>query len=754
MVDVVSAETGAAVQHFRQPSLLGKARSGGDTTAISCIGWGLNFIDVDSIKRKTAADGTDAQDLRTGRTTDDWDEVKSAATLDDFLERIPDAGKVQIPLDLPEQLARLDITTSLVKLPPLPLLPPAAYKGGIHPTAELFSSQVSLDAAVSANGAQSPINSLEALLLAQDNGAIRLITYDTLNIGEVTLPAQWKMTKINFKHCASHPYSSTYMLLLEYSTGSGATRTALVPLSLRFLHSSGSQLYIIESKTAQLDVMVQYISETLNGIHYHWKHAKELPTRFMDNVNEELAEKQNPNLVQSLFHLAATGDCPPVLREWLVDILAERGHKRWDHSIMHGYTKVRELAHECLLPALDRCAAIINHLRGLAIYYENSKIFDVDATVFDAILNIIRCMRLLAHHVLLFCSQETEQFVMFSKWLRHEIDVQAAESPPNPNEEVESAIDIDFSLLLPYIQGALEKSKLDPFVMREQEMAKVEPSANMFDNLVSSLQSFKAGDEMQDELINLNAFHASWLDQHAALVEQIISHQRASSNINTGVVLEEGNVLVSDLCMVQATPLSSEHKTPDDAITTIVASVYEENLDQLHVQSITHHANVEDAKSFEVFNAVKINLPSGYSIRDLKFVDHGSIMLLLHNEDMSCLIRLPMEHHQPPLGDSKPGALQQHLLPNGNPLQIAQTEHVLSKAQIEEYTKHVFETSDRFQPARIEVNSRNNRRFVVVLGEDCRQMKILDLDFEARQVNSYELDGQETGVSDEMFVDQ
>jgi hypothetical protein len=69
---------------------------------------------------------------------------------------------------------------------------------------------------------------------------------------------------------------------------------------------------------------VQYVGECLTALSYHWKHAKELPAKFMDNVNEELAEKNEPNLARSLYHLAATGDCPPTLKEWLVDILAER----------------------------------------------------------------------------------------------------------------------------------------------------------------------------------------------------------------------------------------------------------------------------------------------------------------------------------------------------------------------------------------------------------------------------------------------
>lgn len=51
------------------------------------------------------------------------------------------------------------------------------------------------------------------------------------------------------------------------------------------------------------------------------------------------------------------------------------------------------------------------------------------------------------------------------------------------------------------------------------------------------------------------------------------------------------------------------------------------------------------------------------------------------------------------------------------------------QAFLQPYTKHVFATSGGFKPAKIEVNGRKNRRICVVLGEDGRQMRIHDLDF-------------------------
>jgi len=64
---------------------------------------------------------------------------------------------------------------------------------------------------------------------------------------------------------------------------------------------------------------------------------------------------------------------------------------------------------------------------------------------------------------------------------------------------------------------------------------------------------------------------------------------------------------------------------------------------------------------------------------------------------------------------------------------------------LQSYTKHVFATSDDFKPTKIEVNGRKNRRICVVLGEDGRQMKIFDLDFNDDVHDWVDIDEGKTG---------
>jgi anaphase-promoting complex subunit 4 len=67
-------------------------------------------------------------------------------------------------------------------------------------------------------------------------------------------------------------------------------------------------------------------------------------------------------------------------------------------------------------------------------------------------------------------------------------------------------------------------------------------------------------------------------------------------------------------------------------------------------------------------------------------------------------------------------------------LQTGKNVHKFSTKEVQQCIKHTFAPDDRLKPAKIEVNGRKNRRFMVVLGEDCRQMRILDLDFKESDV--------------------
>jgi anaphase-promoting complex subunit 4 len=81
---------------------------------------------------------------------------------------------------------------------------------------------------------------------------------------------------------------------------------------------------------------------------------------------------------------------------------------------------------------------------------------------------------------------------------------------------------------------------------------------------------------------------------------------------------------------------------------------------------------------------------------------------------------------------------QKNRLPYGEPSGITASVGITEEMMIS-FTKHTFAAEDRFKPLNIEVNGRKNRRFVTVIAEDLRYLRIFDLDFK-------EEDGEAVGI--------
>jgi anaphase-promoting complex subunit 4 len=280
------------------------------------VGWGLNLVDLSMNKKKESPPKEELSlDLDLDSTVD------QQINLDDLLDREPSIDTIGIPSELADQLVQLDIMDLMPKLPVLSM--PTTTMRSMQPSlAELFSSQALLDEALH-SGAARELHALNSFLLLDGSGAIRIIVYDSLSIGDIPLPLKNTSNIQNVKH-ASHPMGHCHVVLSEYNTSPNEYQAALLPISFRFLKSAGKNIHFIDFKTAQLALLFQYVGESILAIEHHWKHAQDLPSRFQRNIKETLLEKEEPNLAQSLYQLAATGFCTEALKEWLTDELAER----------------------------------------------------------------------------------------------------------------------------------------------------------------------------------------------------------------------------------------------------------------------------------------------------------------------------------------------------------------------------------------------------------------------------------------------
>lgn len=171
-----------------------------------------------------------------------------------------------------------------------------------------------------------------------------------------------------------------------------------------------------------------------------------------------------------------------------------------------GYETIRRLTHECLLPALERCSVLLSRLIGLSKFHKLGPVLGLSTQDLKECLATIDCLTLLGHKVMVHSGRELAQFMAFSKWLRYEIDLQAADPLSATAEELmEKADTINHAQTLSYIQGALTWSALRNFIQSKS----LEPNNDQwngddiagvfYENYKSQLQSLerrKAGEEI------------------------------------------------------------------------------------------------------------------------------------------------------------------------------------------------------------------------------------------------------------------
>lgn len=543
--DLVSAETGKIThKDVTLPKVGDEA-----PTQVKRMGWGLNFINVEAVKRWTGLkpNKTDGAmpaktDIFGHPTTEDWDAFKDDTTLEDFLQRQPDFQTLDIAPDLPDQLAMMDMEALLPKLPAIPLPPALPFMRVSQADSGAFSSQAEVDSLLHSHHLKDH-NSVDMFIRLSDRGTVHPSIYDSLETVSVQLPKAWNVLSTPLLH-TSHPYSCTHGLLMETRFSASPTKKSIayVPLTLNFIPSAGIYLHLIAAKTSQLQNLILYITQTLQRIRAFFKHAQDLPRKFMMNIEETLEEKGLGDLVTNLFHVACTGHCNPVVKEWLVDELAEGGHKRWDTTVTTSFTTLLALLHENLIPALDRCSIVISRLRGLAQFHDRDWIFSGPISDFTALLQTLKKMRLLAHTAMLYASEEKRQFYSFSKWLRFTIDFEATEPDSQSRIEMEQRdAGVDISQVLAYIQYGLTKSDVAPFLRPEAQLdgkTKARDEAG-YEDTKKAIELLKEGASFREEALCLEHVAGHLSNGVTGLLKQVSKWQEANIQMDSGIVLEE-----------------------------------------------------------------------------------------------------------------------------------------------------------------------------------------------------------------------
>ncbi|KAL9602386.1 MAG: hypothetical protein Q9179_002543 [Wetmoreana sp. 5 TL-2023] len=377
--------------------------------------------------------------------------LQESMTLDEFINSYGETTISQSDPDLPTELAFMDISSTLPKLSILPI-------GGSQ--GDIFSSRLSLET-VFKTMPTGFADYADLLVVGHEDGSIHLSMSEDFAIGRFELQdiEPGLSGSKPFLHC-SHPLSTTHALLVSTNLES-LGQLHLVPFDLRLIFSAGRYLSLLASKVTELHNLIRYLRQVQEQISLEIQTAQDLPSRFMRNVNETLQEESGCTWVQAAYHHVVTGHCYPEVKEWLVDELGERGHKRWDKAVNTGYETVRRLTHENLLPALERLSVLISRLRGFSRFQTSDFLLGLSSLELSNMLDTVYCLQLLSNYLLKCADSELQEFGAFSIWLRHEIEKQAADPTSASAQEIaEKDMSFDHASILGYIQGAMRHSRM------------------------------------------------------------------------------------------------------------------------------------------------------------------------------------------------------------------------------------------------------------------------------------------------------
>ena len=225
---------------------------------------------------------------------------------------------------------------------------------------------------------------------------------------------------------------------------------------------------------------------------------------------------------------------------------------------------MRRLAHENLLPALERLTVLVSRLRGLSRFQPSNANLGLSTPEFDSVLDTVNCLQLMAHQILITSSSELRQFLAFSAWLREEIDIQA--SGTSMAEFAEKDITVDYASTLEYIQGAMTQSRLASFFNLESraegedhwDVAAEERS--LFELCKRCLLKASTEDGSTRWLPTFESLMKHLDTQCNAIFNRIAEMQRRSVRFGAPVYLQKGVPSCVDMRMLQEVLLQLSHE--------------------------------------------------------------------------------------------------------------------------------------------------------------------------------------------------
>ena len=228
-----------------------------------------------------------------------------------------------------------------------------------------------------------------------------------------------------------------------------------------------------------------------------------------------------------------------------------------------GYEGVRRLAHENLLPALERFTVIGSRLRGLSRFQLSNAHLGLSTQELDKVLDTVSCLQLMGHQILNAANSELRQFLAFSAWLREEIDIQASDA--SGTESTDKDFSIDHASALDYIRGAMTQSQLNEFFNlkpRDGDDAPWDSAAegrSLFEQYRRVSQTASKEGSSARRLPTFEALMKHLDDQCEAIFNGIAETQRRSVRFGAPIPLQKGMPSCMDTRIVQEVLICPSH---------------------------------------------------------------------------------------------------------------------------------------------------------------------------------------------------
>ncbi|KAI1824853.1 anaphase-promoting complex, cyclosome, subunit 4-domain-containing protein [Xylaria intraflava] len=627
-----------------------------------------------------------------------------------------DINKKPSAANLPRELKFLEIETALPKLSPLPA------SGGSGDDMFVFTTRASLEF-LFRPFSQDDSDKVDVMIVGTNNGQIHISIYDSFVIGSFhyALPPSFgNQASLQLCGSASHIELSTHMLVFKPSTGNMDNTLYLVPIDLTFIYSSPENLSLLASKTTTLQKLLRYVKQVEVHMLHEWQSTRELPNRFLNSINETLREAEiygEMDISQAIYHSVVTGHTFPEVKLWLVDQLAERGHKRWDKAVVTGLQTLRSLVHENFIPALERISIILSRLLGIARFHESKSEIGFTSAQIMKVMDIVSCLMLVGNKILLLVMEELDLFHAFSIWLRHEIDRLASSSAAEDLTEKEATM--EHGKVLAYVQQYMPASRLRYYLSSvtteeaERNRKLADSGSSLMELMGKQIKKQESG-QLDTGSFSQSDFLCKYLDSQAtAVLEGIAEAERRSVRFGqpTKIVLDH-NVSHFDI-RLSATQTEDAWRG-----ITHTALITEGNNSQVYIfrtSTIIHNGISSNATT----ELSRMTLGNG-KILDLKFLYDDSLLVLWAPKDSPLrLIRIP--HKSEDLGYQ----------PYTAGAQIA--PHELTNDQVTSvFLNMVVPCEPPFAPAQMEIKEASAERGrlpprVCLLGDDMQTYKVFAL---------------------------